>query len=166
MKPKLTLWYDFLSGTSDADARGGDYNSFTTVYDTGHKFYGLLDNYLGVGNNSCAGGTCGLGLQDAAVKAQINPVAGWTLQADYHWFNTAVGVAGSPQASLTNAGAVTDSSDLGNELDVTLINKYNANTKIMIGYGNYNQGNALGALRSAYGNDDANWFYTQVHVKF
>jgi hypothetical protein len=166
MKPKLTVWYDFLSGTSDQDGKDNNWKSFETVYDTGHKFYGLLDNFLGVGTGACNTGTCGLGLQDAAVKAQINPVAGWTLQADYHWFSTAVGVAGSPQRSLTSGGGVTESSDLGRELDVTLINKYNANTKIMIGYGNYNQGPLLKALRPAYGNDDANWFYTQVHVKF
>jgi hypothetical protein len=167
MKPKLTVWYDFLSGTSDEDGGDNKWKSFETVYDTGHKFYGLLDNFLGVGSGACGTGTCGLGLQDAAVKAQINPVAGWTLQADYHWFSTAVGAAGSPQRSLTNGTVnATDSSDLGRELDVTLINKYNANTKIMIGYGNYNQGPLLKALRPTYGNDDANWFYTQVHVKF
>jgi hypothetical protein len=166
MKPKLTLWYDYLSGTSDQDRRDGDWKSFSTVYDTGHKFYGLLDNFLGVGGGSTGTGTGGLGLQDAAIKAAITPAPGWALKVAYHWFNTAVGVAGSPQSSLTSGGGVTDSSDLGRELDVTLINKYNANTKIMVGYGNYNQGPALGALRTAYGNDDANWFYTQVHVGF
>lgn len=166
MKPKLTLWYDFLSGTSDQDARDGDWKSFNTVYDTGHKFYGLQDNFLAIGQNSCTGGTCGLGLQDAAIKAQISPAPGWTLKADFHWFTTAVGVAGSPQRSLTSGGGVTESSDLGQELDLTLVNKYNANTKIMMGYSHYTQGNALGALRPAYGNDDANWFYTQIHVGF
>jgi hypothetical protein len=166
LKPKLTLWYDFLSGTSDADARDGDWKSFQTVYDTGHKFYGLQDNFLQVGNNHCNAGTCGLGLQDAAIKAQISPAPGWTLKADMHWFTTAVGVAGSPMRSGTNGGGVTDSSDLGQELDLTLVNKYNANTKIMMGYSHYTQGPALGALRTAYGNDDANWFYTQIHVGF
>jgi hypothetical protein len=166
LKPKLTLWYDFVSGTSDEDARDGDWKSFNTVYDTGHKFYGLQDVFLGVGNNSCAKGTCGLGLQDAAIKAQISPAPGWTLKADFHWFTTAVGVAGSPQRSLTNGGGVTESSDLGQELDLTLVNKYNANTKIMMGYSHFTQGNAMGALRTTYGNDDANWFYTQIHVGF
>jgi len=163
MKPKLTLWYDFLSGTSDQDRRDGDWKSFHTVYDTGHKFYGLLDNFLGVGTGAAGTGTGGLGLQDAAIKAAISPAPGWALKVDYHWFTTAVGVAGSPQ---TIGGQLTDSSDLGNELDVTLVNKYNANTKIMVGWGNYQQGQALGAIRPAYGNDDANWFYTQVHVGF
>ena len=166
MKPKLTLWYDYLSGTSDADARNGDYKSFQTVYDTGHKFYGLQDNFLKIGMNHCGAGTCGLGLQDAAIKAQVSPAPGWTLKADYHWFTTAAGVAGSPQRSLTNAGKLSNDSELGQELDVTLVNKYNANTKIMMGYSHFQQGNALSALRAANGNDDANWFYTQIHVGF
>ena len=166
MKPKLTLWYDYLSGTSDDDRRQGDYKSFNTVYDTGHKFYGLQDVFLGVGNNSCGKGTCGLGLQDVAVKAQVSPVAGWTLKADYHWFTTAEGVAGSPQSSLTATSGTSNDSEIGQELDVTLVNKYNANTKIMLGYSHFAQGNALSAMRATNGNDDANWFYTQIHVGF
>ena len=168
MKPKLTLWYDYLSGTSDEDGKNNEWKSFNTVYDTGHKFYGLQDVFLGVGNNSCAKGTCGLGLQDTAVKAQISPAPGWTLKADYHWLNTAVGVAGSPIRANNSAGdRMTDDSELGQELDVTLVNKYNANTKIMVGYSNFQNGAALRALRGAgYGNDTAEWFYTQIHVGF
>ena len=165
MKPKLTLWYDYLSGTSDEDGKNNNWKSFSTVYDTGHKFYGLQDVFLGVGNNAAGNGTRGLGLQDAAIKAQINPVAGWTLKADYHVFNTAVGVAGSPLRSGTQGGGVTDSSRLGEEIDLTLVTKYNANTKVMFGYSNFTTGEALRNLRGL-GNDDANWFYTQVHVGF
>ena len=166
MKPKLTLWYDYLSGTSDEDGGDNKWKSFNTVYDTGHKFYGLQDVFLQVGNNHAAQGTAGLGLQDTAVKAQVSPAPGWTLKADYHWLYTAVGVAGSPLRSRTNAvGTGTHSSELGQELDVTLVNKYNANTKVMLGYSHFSTGQALRALRGI-GNDDANWFYTQIHVGF
>jgi hypothetical protein len=174
MKPKLTLWYDYLSGTSDADGAANEMKTFQTVYDTGHKFYGLQDNFLGVGNNSCAKGTCGLGLQDAAIKAQISPVPGWTLKADYHWFYTAEGINGSPHRSNNDERGTaaadelrTDDNSIGEELDVTLVNKYNANTKIMLGYSHYANSPGLRVLRgTGYGNDDANWFYTQIHVGF
>jgi uncharacterized ParB-like nuclease family protein len=166
MKPKLTLWYDYLSGTSDEDGKNNEWKSFSTVYDTGHKFYGLQDVFLGLGNNSCGAGTCGLGLSDAAIKAQISPVPGWTVKADYHWMYTAEGVGANKRRAGTATGIVTDSSELGQELDVTVVNKYNANTKIMLGYSHFMQGPALSALRPAYGNDDANWFYTQIHVGF
>jgi hypothetical protein len=172
MKPKLTLWYDYLSGTSDENGKNNEWKSFQTVYDTGHKFYGLQDVFLGVGTGAKGSGTGGLGLQDAAVKVQLSPVPGWTLKADYHWFTTAVGVNGSPMRSgnATVAGGATASaagtSDLGEELDLTLVNKLNANTKLMIGYSHFTAGAAMRAIRTTYGNDDANWFYTQIHVGF
>jgi hypothetical protein len=167
MKPKLTLWYDYLSGTSDEDRGNNKMKSFQTVYDTGHKFYGLQDLFLGLGTGDCGGGTCGLGLQDVAIKAQINPVPGWTVKTAFHHFSTAEGIAGSPvSANVSAAASTTDSSVLGQELDITVVNKYNANTKIMMGYSHFTQAAGLRSLRTTYGTDDANWFYTQVHVNF
>jgi len=48
-KPSVTLWYDYLSGTDDEDQRDGNWKSFNTMFDTGHKFYGLHDLFLGIG---------------------------------------------------------------------------------------------------------------------
>ena len=56
-------------------------------------------------------------------------------------------------------------SSLGNELDITLVNKYNANTKIMIGFSNYTTTTAFRDLRSVNG-AGANWAYLQFDVKF
>jgi hypothetical protein len=175
MKPSLTLWYDYLSGTSDDDLTGTDvsWNSFNTLFDTGHKFYGLQDLFLGVGTGASSNGTSGLGLQDIAVKAKLSPMPGWTLKADYHWFYTAEGVVGNPGAGAggpvgnlaADAASRDRSSALGNELDITLINKYNANTKIMIGFSNYTTTAAFRDLRSVVG-DGANWAYLQFDVKF
>ena len=165
MKPGLTVWYDYLSGTSDDDLNGTNpsYNSFNTLFDTGHKFYGLQDLFLGVGGGNSTNGTAGLGLQDLAVKAKLSPMPGWTVKADYHWFSTAEGVAGSPSAGLNGDGS--QDSSLGNELDITLVNKYNANTKIMIGFSNYTTTAAFRDLRGVVG-DSANWAYLQFDVKF
>jgi hypothetical protein len=178
MKPGITLWYDYLSGTTDADAEANKWKSFNTVYDTGHKFYGLQDVFLGIGNNSAAAGTAGFGLQDAAIKAKIVPIPGWTIKADYHWFFTAERMAGSPTRGVApladshdTAGSdvrtqhARESSDLGTELDITAIHKMNANTKLMIGYANFTTRAAFRQLRGS-GSADANWFYTQIHVGF
>lgn len=166
MKPGLTVWYDYLSGTSDEDLRGANpsYNSFNTLFDTGHKYYGLQDLFLGVGGGSSTNGTNGLGLQDLAIKAKLSPIPGWTAKIDYHWFYTAEGVGGSPQAGLAGGNNSHDSA-LGNELDITLINKYNDNTKIMIGFSNYSTTAAFRDLRSVVG-DGSNWAYLQFDVQF
>jgi hypothetical protein len=180
-KPSVTLWYDYLSGTSDDDQAAGDasWNSFNTLWDTGHKFYGLQDLFLGIGGGG-AGGTQGLGLQDLAVKTKINPMPGWTLKADYHWFWTAESVAANTTtrgfANATVSGAEPLSNNLGTELDITAVTKMNANTKVMIGYSHYDATQSFTALKNGAlatastsnfaGTDDADWAYVQFDVKF
>jgi hypothetical protein len=171
-KPGVTLWYDYLSGTTDEDRRNGEWGSFNTLFDTGHKYYGLQDVFLGVGGGG-TGGTRGLGLQDLAVKFKLNPMPGWTLKLDAHAFATAE----SAQANTTVAGfgsvhtqssQVENGAYLGNEFDLTLVNKYNANTKIMIGFSNFNATNTFKSIKgtTTNGSADANWAYVQMDVKF
>ena len=174
-KPGLTVWYDYLSGTTDDDQRGSSWNSFNTLYDTGHKFYGLQDVFLGVGGGGNTG-TQGLGLQDFALKGKINPMPGWTLKAHYHWFWTAEGVAANTTtrgfANVTAANQDPLGNFLGNELDITAITKMNANTKVMIGYSNYNPTYAFASLKdtgapgTTFGTNAADWAYVQFDVKF
>jgi len=177
MKPSLTIWYDYLSGTSDEDlnrdatvpATDAEYKSFNTLFDTGHKFYGFMDLYLGVGGGGSGNGTEGLGLQDLAIKTKFHPMPGWTLKADYHWFWTAEGPQASPSRGLDgNDGGhpgTGHDSDLGNELDITLINKYNANTNISVGFSNYTTSGLFRQLRGVVG-DASNWAYVMFDVKF
>ena len=168
MKPSLTIWYDYLSGTDDSDGRDGTWKSFNTLYDTGHKYYGLIDLFLGVGFGGNAG-TSGLGLQDFALRGKIKPLPGWTLKADYHWFWTAESVSANPTTRSTRLGTPTAGHDwtnfLGNELDITAVTKMNANTKIMIGYSNFTTSTTMRALK-ATGANDINWGYVQFDVKF
>ena len=180
-KPGVTLWYDYLSGTTDEDQRNGDWHSFNTLWDTGHKFYGLQDLFLGVGGGGNAG-TQGLGLQDLAIKTKVNPIPGWTLKADYHWFWTAESIAANTTTrgfeNTTTQGNEAVDNDLGTELDITAVTKMNANTKVMIGYSHYdatqgffalkNTGQAGGANATTTfaGTDDADWAYVQFDVKF
>ena len=179
-KPGVTLWYDYLSGTTDKDQRDGDWKSFNTLFDTGHKYYGLQDVFLGVGNGNHAG-TRGLGLQDLAVKFKLHPMPGWTLKLDAHAFATAEGAQANPGtagfASTSTVGANQggNGSYLGNEFDLTLVNKYNANTKIMIGFSNFNGSSTFKAIKNQgagaggglnAGANDANWAYVQFDVQF
>jgi hypothetical protein len=147
-KPKLTLWGDYLSGTSIADAAAGDTGSFNTLFDTGHKFYGFMDFFLG---------TQGLGLIDLAVKTSIQPMAKTTIKLDYHHFQrTEEAVVGGPET-------------LGQELDITVVYKYSANMKMVAGYSSFfARDNFLGAPgATAVANyDDAQWLYLMLDMKF
>ena len=165
-KPAITLWYDYLSGTSDKDLADGKWKSFDTLYDTGHKYYGLQDLFLGVGAGGSKG-TQGLGLQDLAVKLKLNPVAGWTLKVDHHHFWTAEGMSNIHVSGDTTAVTSGDTSFLGNELDVTAVHKMNSATKVMIGYSNFNPSQGFRRIRTDQtGANDANWAYVQFDVKF
>jgi hypothetical protein len=174
MKPSLTIWYDYLSGTDDGDltAANAEYKSFNPVFDTGHKFYGLQDVFLGIGTGSETSGTAALGLQDLAIKTKMSPAPGWTLKADYHWFYTAASAAANSARGMNDIACVQCggsekgmTNDLGNELDLSLANKYNANTTITAGFSNYSNTLLFRTLRNVDGGG-ANWAYLMFDVKF
>jgi len=78
--PRITLWYDHLSG--DPDPTDGVARAFDTLFDTRHKFYGLID----VMNFGVAGAADGLGLQDAAIKLAASATDSLNLGLDAHLF--------------------------------------------------------------------------------
>ena len=120
------------------------------------------------------------GLQDIAIKTKITPTAGWTLKADYHHFRTQTDIDGADADTVVAAdGSLVNAMDpdLGSELDVTLVHKYDANTKIVFGISKYwtsytfatlNRGpGALGnTVNAAQSNDDADWGYIMIDTKF
>ncbi len=163
MKPSLTLWYDELSGTDSDDRHKGDWSTFNTLFDTGHKFYGHMDLFL----NGVNGGTKGYGLVDTAIKASIQPMPGWTVKAAYHWFET------EADYKYKYGEKVTVTDELGEELDLAVIHKHNANTTLSAGYSMFDADDGYHALsgrvdeatKKADG-DDADWVYVQLDVKF
>jgi len=155
MKPSLTFWYDQLSGTDDGNISANEWGTFNTLFDTGHKFYGHMDLFLSSVNH----GTQGLGLHDAAIKASLQPMPGWTVKAAYHWFETDTLTTG---AKALSAGTVDE--DLGTEMDLTIIHKYNANTKIVAGYSVFTADKLFNDQRQS--TDDADWAWIMFDVKF
>ena len=179
--PTFTLWYDNLSGQDDDDIAGNDYGAFHTLQDTGHKFYGLMDQYTSAVGN----GTQRYGLQDIAVKAKFKVSDVNTLKVDVHQFLTQTDLEGSDSDTIRAAGggafaagATTNgtgvlSNDLGQEIDVTLVHKYDSNTKLVFGYSHYfstlthSYLNGSGGGDSATENSDGqNWFYIMADTKF
>ncbi len=164
-KPSLTLWYDYLSGTSDADARDGDYKTFNTLFDTGHKFYGFMDLFL----SNVGGGTARLGLVDYAIKTSIQPAKDWKVKADFHYFTTAESIGVNTNLSGSDARNQ-DGNELGSEIDLTLVHKYNANTTISAGYSKFWQEEGFelvnGAASSTSTVSPADWAYLMFDVKF
>mgnify|MGYP003958378689 FL=1 len=176
--PTITLWFDSLSGTDDDDATNSDMGTFNTVQDTGHKFYGLIDNYT----NAAGTGTNYYGLQDIAIKAKFKLSDVNTLKVDWHQFLTHTDLEGGDSTTIRsqNAGAFTDANngtgvlgnDLGQEIDVTLVHKYDSNTKIVAGYSHYFTTVTHGYLNGSGGTagrtamDGQDWMYVMMDTKF
>jgi len=193
-KPKVTLWYDYLSGNDDESVEEGDWSAFDTLYDTGHKFYGFMDMFT----NGQGRDTNYLGLQDIAVKIVLKPADKWTLKADLHNFHLANSIGANPDmATLTgvctanilqnprqtnpDAGSACRSggTNLGHELDLTLVHKYNPNVTLSAGYsqfmsealwhnmyGSENESGDANAKNVRGQANTAEWIYVQAMVKF
>ena len=175
--PTVTFWYDHLSGTDDDDITSNDMASFDTHHDTGHKFYGFMDHYLARDGSR----TDMMGLRDFAVKTKFKLTGGWLLKADWHQFNTDTDFGENTQVAQESASAggadAGEGTDLGNELDLTLVHKYASNVKFVYGYSHYwnttlhaklnDTHNLDGAGNaSALNNDDSDWAYIMADIKF
>jgi hypothetical protein len=178
LSPTITLWYDSLSGTDDEDVADDDMGTFNTLQDTGHKFYGFMDHFL----NSRTNGTGYYGLQDIALKTKFKLSDSNTFKADFHHFETQTDLTDGDsdtqraQDALTGGIASTVSGDLGQEIDLTLVHKYDSNTKLVAGYSHYFTTTAFAMLNGGTGvanassgsdaNDDQDWWYLMVDTKF
>lgn len=79
-KPKLTLWFDNLSG--DEDMSDDTLTAFQAGYATNHKFYGVMDVM-------CYTTACwvdGRGLRDGALKIEMVPAGQLKANLDIHAF--------------------------------------------------------------------------------
>ena len=167
LQPTFTLWFDSLSGTSDDDVAGDDWGTFDTHMDTGHKFYGLMDLFLGQ-----SGGKTGYyGLEDYAFKTKLKLSDKNTFKMDWHHFRTQTDLSNGDSDVIVAADSKlvsqsSDGGDLGTEVDLTLVHKYDSNTKIVAGYSHYFSTHTLAALRNGGDNQDSDWMYLMVDTKF
>jgi len=186
-KPKITLWYDLLSG--DSDAANDRYSAFSLPFDQGHKYYGFLDAFRGVGNGA-GNGTSGLGLHDIALKLQLRPSKKWVVRLDGHSFWThkqAYNFSPSTSTGLGVVGkgsAVNGDQRLGEEIDLTLVYRLNAAVTLSFGYshffatllmsevgtsvlgGGVNDVSGEPIIIATKGTDDADWAFFMIDARF
>jgi hypothetical protein len=121
---KFGLGGDILSGT-DPESTSGDVNVFHASYGTNHKFYGYMDYFINIPNN-----TYNLGLNDVYASANFSPSGSkFNFDAAMHLFmsNQSVNIITpeNPDGS--------DENMFGQELDLTIKYAFTKNTNLIWG---------------------------------
>lgn len=121
---KLGLGTDILSGT-DQESTSGDVNVFHTSYGTNHKFYGYMDYFINIPNN-----TYQLGLNDLYANANFSiPGSKFNFDAALHLFmsNQSINIMTPENPSGS------DENMFGQELDLTVKYAFTENTNLVWG---------------------------------
>ncbi|MEW6506815.1 MAG: alginate export family protein [Bacteroidota bacterium] len=147
LKPTLGAQIDAVSG--DSNPIDNNYNAYTSLYGTGHKFFGYMDYFINFPSD-----TYGLGLIDLIGKFGISPSADLKLNLYFHLFN-----------SMKNYTLLsgTESNSFGTELDLVALYKYNTNVTFEAGGSFFSAGDIFKEKR---GKDAATWFYLMAVVNF
>ena len=121
---KFGLGGDILSG-SDPESTSGDVNVFHASYGTNHKFYGYMDYFINIPNN-----TYNLGLNDVYASANFSPDGSkFNFDAALHLFmsNQSINII-TPENPDGN-----DENMFGQELDLTIKYAFTKNTNLVWG---------------------------------
>ncbi len=135
--------YDYLSGNGAGS--NSKFRAFEPAFHTGHKFYGFMDYFIAIPQN-----TDNRGLQDAIVRALLRFGDSWTLSLWGHHFMLARSLAGH--------------STLGQEIDVVGGVNYAPNVSFEFGVSGFIPDELM---RVKFGSADvALWCYGVTRVWF
>ncbi len=143
---------DYSSGT-DA-GKTGESHTFNTLYATNHKFYGHMDYFLNIGNDTRNGG-----LQDVYLKTsyQVSDKAGINLHGHYFSLINTVSDPSDPTENLNK--------DLGLEVDGICTYSLNEMVTIKAGYAISLPTESLEALKGGNANHWQHWGWVMVQMK-
>ena len=141
-KGTITVWYDHLSG--DSDARDGKTGAFSTLFGARHRFYGRADYFLNIPDD-----TGQLGLRDAALKLAYAPNPEWFLNLDLHSFSTA------EPGHLSSRG-------LAEEVDLWIGHQFRGALALEVGYSLTFAGTAMEELGRLRGMGNVGYFMTSL----
>jgi hypothetical protein len=108
---RVAAGIDYASGDDGSDTT--KCKTYNNLYYGGHKFHGYMDYF-------CPGAVAGkayadAGLMDLMLRGKVDPVPGWTIKGDLHYFQSAEKYI-DPMDTL----GLTATSDVGIEFDLTV----------------------------------------------
>lgn len=144
-RPSLGVQADLLSG--DGAQGDGDYGAFSTLYATNHPFYGYMDFFLSVPQQ-----TGFAGLVDLMLRGAVRP-EGWTVRADLHDMHL-------------HRDPGTGEQNIGVEMDLTVIHPVTTGFTIQGGYSVFSPAAGGEIAPVALGDDVVHWAYLQGTMRF
>lgn len=151
-KPKLAVGYDQASG--DKDSNDSVSNTFMPLYQSTHEPYGLMD--LVRWQNVC----------NPEVSLTVNPTEKFrfTPQMDFFWLDSKsdswYGSSGSATRTKTSGDR---NYYLGSEASIRFYYDFTKNIKFESGYAHFFTG---GYIKDTGADDDADWVYSQLSLKY
>jgi len=144
-KPTIGVQFDYASG--DDNLTDNNYKAFTSLYPTGHKFYGYMDYFVNLQND-----TYGLGIMDLIGKFYFMPLDGLAIHFNYHLFKSA-----KDYKLISNK----TTNDFGSELDLLINYKYNQHVNFEGGASLFFPGEIF---KEKKGKDTSTWFYLMAVI--
>jgi hypothetical protein len=141
-KGTLTLWYDHLSG--DSDAADGKADAFSTLFGGRHRYYGRADYFLSIPVD-----TGGLGLIDRALKLEYHPTTLLSVNLDLHSFRT------EEKGELSNQ-------ELAEEVDLWVRYRFREALDLEVGYALTWAGTAMEELGRLEGTGNVAYLMTSL----
>ena len=149
---KLGIAADILSGT-DPDEQSTKMKTFNPSYATNHKFYGYMDYFIGIPNN-----TFNLGLNDFYLTAFFTPKSSkWSFGANIHHFMSNK----SANVFLPNENSSKETSIFGQEVDLTVKYAFVKGTTLVWGGSFFVPGDLMKAVYQPR-EDVAYWTYVMI----
>ena len=160
--PRLGAGYDFGSG--DNNPNDGKNQTFDNLFSTNHRFYGTMDLF------------CERNMQIPRLSASIKPNKQLSLSCDYLMFwlaNTSDYLypeSGSGRKGNGYGLHPGYNSYVGSEIDLVATYSLNPACELQLGGGHFFAGEyikqSVDSVAANGGTSDANWFYTQIRLRF
>jgi hypothetical protein len=142
---------DFLSGTNASET--SEVKTFNTLYATNHKFYGWMDYFLNIPQDTKGGG-----LRDlyAGGKYQLSPKT--SISATFHQFSLTADIA-----NPLSPGVPVDK-NLGSEIDALFQYKFLPELNIQAGFSMFFPENSLEILKSGSADASQYWGWLMIRI--
>jgi len=148
--PRLAVGIDYTSGDDNPD--DNKIETYDNLYYTGHKFRGYMDYFVAPDPDNPRPSD-NSGLIDMMFLGRINPISGWTLSGNFHYFKFA--------KNYEYSGSETN--DAGIEFDLTLSTGRIAGATLESGIGLFLESDAFAQSENP---DPVFWGFTSIVVDF